>query len=348
MRGLYRDNGVSLVELNHATSMDIGYWLALPYFIRRDRRSLADSMSNADLVISSMFPENWIALSRGSYKTAQYCFEPYAPFFDKNFIARASWGKRAFYRISKIFYGSRDLKATQAADVVWTLGETNAEWVLDTYGRRAILTGEGVDTTEFTRKRDVQIWNRYTGCALIMHSTDYTAIKGTEYLLRAMVQVAKEVPNVKLLITTCYPGSAREKSAKKMAAELGIDSAVEFVGFVESSMLPECYSSVDVVVQPSIDQPMSLSVKEAMACGAAVVRSGGGESELIHGVNGWRVPERDVPALASGIVKLLRDRELRDRIGIAAAEYAIKTWSWEAVSSRIWDDISKLCDGSQT
>jgi glycosyltransferase involved in cell wall biosynthesis len=69
--------------------------------------------------------------------------------------------------------------------------------------------------------------------------------------------------------------------------------------------------------------------REAMAYGRAVVASavGGLRDAVDDGVNGLLVPPRDVAALRAAIERLLADADLRERLGRAAREKALREWS---------------------
>ena len=71
-------------------------------------------------------------------------------------------------------------------------------------------------------------------------------------------------------------------------------------------------------------EPFGIVVHEAMTRGRAVIgTTPGGHGEMIvHGETGLIVPGGDVGALAVAMRRLIEDRELRDRLGAAAAERA--------------------------
>jgi D-inositol-3-phosphate glycosyltransferase len=78
---------------------------------------------------------------------------------------------------------------------------------------------------------------------------------------------------------------------------------------------------------------------EAMACGKPVVASQvGGLAYLIQdGVTGFTVPVDDPQELASRLMILINDEELRQRMGAQAASFASQ-YSWEKIALRIVDE----------
>jgi D-inositol-3-phosphate glycosyltransferase len=73
-----------------------------------------------------------------------------------------------------------------------------------------------------------------------------------------------------------------------------------------------------------------------MACGTPVVASQvGGLAYLVQdGVTGYTVPFSDVQALADRLAELIKNPQLRDRLGEQAAA-AAQEFSWEIIAKRI-------------
>jgi glycosyltransferase involved in cell wall biosynthesis len=75
-------------------------------------------------------------------------------------------------------------------------------------------------------------------------------------------------------------------------------------------------------VMPSLwAEPLGATVAEAMSRGKAVIGTRpGGHSDLLSDDAGILVPQGDVPALTESMDRLIRDPELRERLGRVAAE----------------------------
>jgi D-inositol-3-phosphate glycosyltransferase len=87
---------------------------------------------------------------------------------------------------------------------------------------------------------------------------------------------------------------------------------------------------------PSLYESFGMVALEAMACGAPVVASDvGGLSFIVRdGETGYLVPERDPRALADCLGKLLRDPDLRARLGRRGIEVA-RDYAWRRIADRI-------------
>jgi glycosyltransferase involved in cell wall biosynthesis len=95
----------------------------------------------------------------------------------------------------------------------------------------------------------------------------------------------------------------------------------------------------------SLTEGLGTSLLDAMAAGKPIVAtSTGGIPEVVDdGVTGILVPPRDDAALAEGIVRLLKDFELRRRMGDAGLARARDRFSAERMVSdtlRVYQDVT--------
>jgi glycosyltransferase involved in cell wall biosynthesis len=100
-------------------------------------------------------------------------------------------------------------------------------------------------------------------------------------------------------------------------AELASAADVELLG--ERDDVRHQLAASDVFVLPSRSEGMPMSILEAMAAGLPVVATRvGGVPELVAEGTGLLVPPGDVDALHAALDLVLRDAELRGRLGRAA------------------------------
>lgn len=170
-------------------------------------------------------------------------------------------------------------------------------------------------------------------------------IKGIDVWFQAMALMAKENPDLREKMCVCLIGGdvdeematdaelARLESLKE---ELGIGALVTFLGRRAQESLPYYYSAADVVVMPSLYESFGMVALEAMACGTPVVASDvGGLSFVVRdGETGFLVPERDPRALADCLGRLLRDPELRARLGARGKQVA-GDYAWPKIADQI-------------
>jgi lipopolysaccharide heptosyltransferase II len=137
-----------------------------------------------------------------------------------------------------------------------------------------------------------------------------TPLKGHSYFFRAMAQVVRSYPFVRILVVGDAPeGKPHYKTdLERLAASLGIARNVSFMG--RRPDIPDVLSGVDILVAPSVEpESFGRVVLEAQAAAVPVVATQtGGFVEIIdHQQTGLLVPPKDVDALARAILRLLKD-----------------------------------------
>ena len=160
--------------------------------------------------------------------------------------------------------------------------------------------------------------------------------KGVLVLLDAVPMVAREHKRAHFLIAGARHTSIDDAT---LDHKLNIDDTsrhVRMPGHVPWRDLVEHYRTAQVFVMPSYYETGGISVIEAMAFGLPVVATrAGGLSEVVEdGVTGILVPPGDSKALAEAISRLLRDPELRRRMGEAGRSTVMKDFTVERLISR--------------
>ena len=148
---------------------------------------------------------------------------------------------------------------------------------------------------------------------------NFRAEKAHGDLLRAAALVRRSVPDVRFLLVGQGP---LEGQVRREAERLGLGDTVIFAGFRED--VPRLAAALDVFALSSRHEGLSIALMEAMALGRPpVVTSVGGLPELVtHDRHGLLVPPGDPAALAAGIVTVLQDPALAERLGSAARRRA--------------------------
>jgi GT2 family glycosyltransferase len=115
------------------------------------------------------------------------------------------------------------------------------------------------------------------------------------------------------------------------------------VGVVPKEAVAALLASAHVVVDPSLFQGFGLVGLEAMSCGTAcVLTDSGGVSEYaVDGENALVVATGDAEALARGILRLVNDAALRERLGAAGLETA-RRFTWERTAARYREFMASL------
>lgn len=158
-------------------------------------------------------------------------------------------------------------------------------------------------------------------------------LKAYDILLKAWALVQQQNPAARLIMI----GGGDSRPWQKMVSALGCAASVTFMGFQDG--LRDEYRRAAVFVLPSRTEGMSNALLEAQSHGVpAVVSDIPGNRAVVHdGCNGLIVPVGDVQALATAITRLLRDRQLREKLGAQARQRMMESFSFTSVSARIHD-----------
>jgi D-inositol-3-phosphate glycosyltransferase len=171
-------------------------------------------------------------------------------------------------------------------------------------------------------------------------------LKGIDTLIHALAILrqngAMDKECYSLAIIGGEPDAAPENMTEEMTRlktlchELGLDDLVVFLGKRSQDTLPYYYSAAEILIMPSHYESFGMVALEAMACGTPVVASQvGGLAFLVQdGITGFVVPGGDAEALANTLERLMKDPDLRERLGRQAAEYA-RFYSWDKIAGRV-------------
>jgi len=153
---------------------------------------------------------------------------------------------------------------------------------------------------------------------LVLHVGRFHRQKAQEVLLQGFAEAHREEPSLRL----CLVGDGAElPAARALAAELNLEDAVLFAGSVTDPVA--LYAAADVFAFPSRWEAFGIALLEAMAVGLPVIASRtGGILELVDDEIAVLVPTDQSTPIASALLSLARDPELRRRLGAAAARRA--------------------------
>lgn len=159
--------------------------------------------------------------------------------------------------------------------------------------------------------------------------------KGLPLLIQCIPNVLKAIPNVKFkIVGPPHHGYVYEK-LKDLINKRNLTESVELLGGVSPKDIPYYYNSSNIFLFPSIQEGFGIVLLEAMACGKPVVAF---DIEpinevIINNVTGLLVPKYNTDALANAVVTLLKNEELRKKMGEMGKKCA-KNYSCELEASR--------------
>lgn len=144
--------------------------------------------------------------------------------------------------------------------------------------------------------------------------------KGVDVLLDAWPRVLAERPRARLVLVGS--GTA-EGEMRRTASSGGLGASVSFEGFVDEETKIDWMRRATVLVQPSHKEGWGLTVLEANACGTPVVATDvpGLRDAVRPSETGLLVAKGDASGLAGGLVRVLGDPALRERLSAASLKW---------------------------
>jgi glycosyltransferase involved in cell wall biosynthesis len=178
---------------------------------------------------------------------------------------------------------------------------------------------------------------------VVTYIANFYEYKGHGDLVDAAVAVAREFPDVLFLMVGRDAGAMR--AARDRIAKLGIEKHVLLPG--PRTDTAAILAASTLAVHPSHEEGFPNAVLEAMAAGKAVVAAAaGGTVEAVEdGRTGILVPPRDPEALAEGLLLLLRDPALAERMGASGRARVQEEYSLEKMVQSYQDLYDELLTG---
>jgi phosphatidylinositol alpha-mannosyltransferase len=213
------------------------------------------------------------------------------------------------------------------------------------FGGDYIIIPNGVDTQHFHDKV-TPFDNLNDGKTNILFVGRLESRKGFEYLLEAYKLIKPEVSGCRLI--QVGPGVRLRKKYEKFVRQYGLPD-VSFRGYATYKDLPRYYKTADIVCFPATGrESQGIVLLEAMSVGKPVIASNiaGYSSVLNDGVEGIAVPPRDPHQLAEAILRLLRNKQLRQKMGSKGIPRA-REFDWEIIAGKVLDVYNQVLSNTK-
>jgi N-acetyl-alpha-D-glucosaminyl L-malate synthase BshA len=161
------------------------------------------------------------------------------------------------------------------------------------------------------------------GEKLLCHVSNFRPVKRVIDVLEVFARVVEQVPSRLMMI-----GDGPERSrAEAFCRDRGLRERVSFVGNVPN--LEEVVGGSDVFLLPSETESFGMAALEALASEVPVIatRAGGLPEVVEDGVTGYLLPVGDIEGMAERTIEILRNHDLRVRMGRAGRELAASTFN---------------------
>jgi phosphatidylinositol alpha-1,6-mannosyltransferase len=180
-----------------------------------------------------------------------------------------------------------------------------------------------------------------TGFLLIVgRMSAHERYKGHDELLEALRILHRSRPGTRLVVAG---GGDDRPRLQARSAELGLDGAVTFTGFVSEATLAELYRRAAVFALPSRDEGFGLVYLEAMRAGRpCVALRGTAAAEVVRDGETGLLVDAGPESLAAALLRLLEDPDLADRLGEAGRRHWQRELSVAAFRGRLNAHLDRL------
>jgi glycosyltransferase involved in cell wall biosynthesis len=164
-------------------------------------------------------------------------------------------------------------------------------------------------------------------------------VKGNELFLRAAREVLDKGYRAYFVIAG---EGEQETRLRTLAEKLNLTRELTFASAYTNDM--EVIGTLDIFVNPSMEEGLGLSVLEAMSCEKPVISTavGGVTSFLEDGKNGLLVTPGSAEALRDAIIRLIENPQLRQEIARNGRELANHDYSSETMASSTLDLYNRV------
>lgn len=267
----------------------------------RHRRALQSILPqlNADVVVSMFCNEAPVLpkIKDGSRKVVEIHFSRYK---------RLQYGRKGLWRLADRLRSRNDVKVVSRFDRFVVLTEEDRVYWGELDNICVIPNARSFSFAEpaaLEEKRVIAVGR-------------YCYQKALDRLIEAWSIVCRENPDWRLHLV----GDGEDREAlQKLIARLSLEDRV-ILGKAETD-IRAVYVGASMLVLSSRYEGLPMVLLEAQAAGLPVVSfecKCGPKDVVTDGVDGFLVPEGDVEALADRMLRLIRDEELRKKMGAAA------------------------------
>jgi glycosyltransferase involved in cell wall biosynthesis len=157
-------------------------------------------------------------------------------------------------------------------------------------------------------------------------------LKGLDYLLKALSDLAKVYPDISLsVIGEQKKGGHTERLIKK----LNLEKRVNFFSNLTQEELRITYCRAELAIIPSLYEGFGFAAIEAMACGVPLISTSGGALPEVVKDAGIIIPPKNVKEIYNSVDLLISSPDIAKDFAEKALKRANSKFSWEAVARKL-------------
>ena len=257
---------------------------------------------------------------------------------------QSQWLNRFYIAIEKsaakrtdFFISVADAMTAQATAV----GIGKPEQYVTAYS--AIEEDDFLEPISEERKRDFRLKYEISKDSIVLVTiARLFMLKGHEYIIASAKQLSKRFE--KCIWLFVGDGNLSEHF-KQQVRELGLAEKVKFTGLLPPSQIPLAIQSSDILVHCSLREGLARTLPQAMLCGRpAVSFDVDGAREVVNENTGRLIEPKNVEQLTKACAELIKDEDLRVKLGENGRESVKKKFAPETMVDTIETVYKKLLE----
>ncbi|MDE1810597.1 MAG: glycosyltransferase family 4 protein [Candidatus Micrarchaeota archaeon] len=154
--------------------------------------------------------------------------------------------------------------------------------------------------------------------------------KGQSYLMKAVARLGEEKgEELSLVITGAGP---LKQKLEQLAEKLGIDGRFRIVSGLQEEDVPYYYNIGDVFALPSLYEPASLAILEALSCALPCVASKVGGLPEMMGPYGYYSRPRSVDDIMERVIYILNNKKRAEALALGGRKLMTRLHDWDRIS----------------
>jgi glycosyltransferase involved in cell wall biosynthesis len=245
-----------------------------------------------------------------------------------------------------LFFTSIDLLSLYLPDYIVTVSNTMAEKVRSLPGidhKRISSIPNGIPCDEYYQPQLRNLSRKEMGITddqiLIGYNGRISKVKRLDLLLHAFQNIHAKYPQTHLVLAG--DGTLRE-NLELMTGSLQLNNCVTWLGYYAE--IPKLLAAIDIYVQSSVNEGLSLSILEAMAAEKPVISTyAGSASEIIKdGFSGILVPQGSDVVIEKALAGLIEQPLERKRLALNAKAFVLQNYNQENMVTRYYQVYRRI------
>jgi glycosyltransferase involved in cell wall biosynthesis len=209
------------------------------------------------------------------------------------------------------------------SDAVVCTSKWSVDYVRRVFDTEPVLIYTGIDSERFSPKVRGNAVRKKLGVdkadIMVLFVGHLLERKGIFDLLNAIPKVIEGKKDVKFVFVGNSWNRENRLRAERFITKNRLKGSVIFTGEIDNRKLPEYYAACDIFCLPSWEESQPLVCLEAMSSRKAVVAAdiSGTPEIVLHGKTGLLVEPRNPSKLAKAILRMSKDKRLRERYALA-------------------------------